>query len=200
MSQGSLLGLILWYEEVTNKLLLISLHLKDLMGNFNASVLIDVNNWCDFNDHTQFIVIDEYGARNKFSWDALKRLTSGDASTFGGNRQSYGASLRLRPDAPLIIFSNNHLFECLGKKKLTKEESHPSTQSLSCETDSSYTSWAKMLLVGQNRPMRTNLSFKRTLIRSPRRSLTIRSVTFGTLSERHHQRCSASSFETIERG
>ena len=94
----------------------------EILQKLNASALIDVNNWMDFDPNSQFIIVDEYGKSNRFAWDDLKRLTSGNASTFGGNRKSYGASLKPRADAQLILFSNYHLFECLGKKKITNAE------------------------------------------------------------------------------
>lgn len=92
------------------------------LNHLNACVLSDVNNWFGVQEGAQFVMIDEYGKTNRFSWDALKRLTGGNASLFAGNRKSFGASYTPREDAQLVIFSNNHLFECLGKKKITPEE------------------------------------------------------------------------------
>ena len=94
----------------------------ELLHILNASALTDAKNWTDFDPDSQFIIVDEYGKSNRFAYDDLRRLTSGNASTFGGNRKSYGASVRPRADAQLILFSNYHLFECLGKRKITTNE------------------------------------------------------------------------------
>ena len=48
-----------------------------IIHNFNTSWIPDVHNWANFKEHSQFIVIDEYGKHNRFNhvnWDALKSL------------------------------------------------------------------------------------------------------------------------------
>ena len=91
--------------------------ITSLIKHTNAAVVADLHNWTNVLEDAHFIVIDEYGLKtNRLSLDDLKRLTSGNASTFAGNRKSYGSSYIPRNDAQLIIFSNNHLFEAMGVK------------------------------------------------------------------------------------
>ena len=83
---------------------------------FNASVVNDRQNWTNVSPDAQFLIIDEYGPKtNRLDLDSLKRLTSGNAATFSGNRKSYGGSYTPRSDAQLIILSNYHLFQCMGE-------------------------------------------------------------------------------------
>ena len=93
-----------------------------ILHKLNATALVDAKNWTDCSPDSQFIIVDEYGESNRFAWDDLKRLTSGNASTFEGSRESCGASFRPRADAQLILFGDTHLFECAGKKITGKDE------------------------------------------------------------------------------
>ena len=99
-----------------------STFIQALLAETNASQIVDANNWMNVSKDAQFLVIDEYGPTNKIPMDKLKGLTAGNASTFGGNRKSYGKSFQPRKDAQLIIFSNYHLFDVMGRKTLDSEK------------------------------------------------------------------------------
>lgn len=99
---------------------------KKLLKRCNAEVIGDAHNWMgagnkNLSENAQFLIIDEYGPKKSLSLDDLKSLTSGDASIFAGNRKSYGGSYRPRSDAQVIIFSNYHLFDVMGKNRKTNK-------------------------------------------------------------------------------
>lgn len=85
-----------------------------LVRHFNAAVVNDANNWTGVSETVQFLIMDEYGGTNRLRSEDLKRLTSGNATTFAGNRKSYGRSYVPRSDVQVILFSDKHLFDCCG--------------------------------------------------------------------------------------
>ena len=92
-----------------------------ILQRLNASQITDTRNWMDVSKYAQFLVIDEYSPDQKITMGKLKTLTSGNASSFAGNRKSYGLTFKPRKDAQLIIFSNYHLFDVMGKKNLNDD-------------------------------------------------------------------------------
>ena len=86
-----------------------------LQRKWNACSVKDSNNFSGFRDNVQFIIFDEFSHDTKISFPDLKKLTGGNASEFGGNRKVFGDAFVPRADAQVIIFSNHHLFECIGK-------------------------------------------------------------------------------------
>jgi hypothetical protein len=103
-----------------------------LAKKFNAGLINDPSNWMGVAEDAQFLIVDGYGPKRRFHMDDLKCLTAGDARTSYGNRKSYGDSYRPRPDAQLIIFSNHHLFACMGEwnAKLGRRVVTPETATL----------------------------------------------------------------------
>ena len=95
--------------------------INQIIADLNASQVTDTRNWMDISKHAQFLLIDEFSPDNKITMGKLKTLTSGNASAFGGNRKSYGSTFNPRKDAQLIIFSNYHLFDVMGRKNLNQE-------------------------------------------------------------------------------
>lgn len=88
---------------------------QQLLQQFNCAEITDMKNFADVDQHAQFYLIDEYDHTHKFSFDALKRFTGGNAASFAGNIKSFGKSFSPRPDAQLIIFSNHHIFALYGQ-------------------------------------------------------------------------------------
>ena len=86
-----------------------------LQRKWNACSVKDSNNFSGFRDNVQFIIFDEFSHDTKILFPDLKKLTGGNASDFGGNKKVFGDAFVPRADAQVIIFSNNHLFECIGK-------------------------------------------------------------------------------------
>ena len=86
-----------------------------LLDNLNACSVNDSNNFSGVRDTAQFIIFDEFSHDTKISFADLKKLTGGNASVFGGNKKTFGDSFKPRADVQVIMFSNHHLFECIGK-------------------------------------------------------------------------------------
>ena len=84
-----------------------------LVKNYNAQRITHVNNFCGIRENIQFLILDEYSGG--FSDENLKLITSGDASSFTGNRKSHGKGWIPRPDLQLIFLMNESLFAYHGK-------------------------------------------------------------------------------------
>ena len=84
-----------------------------LVKKYNAQCITHVNNFCGIRENIQFLILDEYSGG--FSDENLKLITSGDASTFTGNRKSHGRGWTPRPDLQLIFLMNCPLFAYHGK-------------------------------------------------------------------------------------
>lgn len=97
-------------------------------GGFNAGWVRDVKDWSDVSDRAQFLVIDDYGCggTNCFDASALRRIASGDAGNFSGKCKGNDPFVP-RSDAQLIIFSNYHPFDVMGKydRKSRRRTLHP---------------------------------------------------------------------------
>jgi hypothetical protein len=90
-----------------------------MVDQFNVSLITDPNNSMNLSEDAQFLIVDEYGPKRRLHMGDLKCLTAGDARTYSGNRKSYGNSFHPRPDVQLILFSNHHLFACMGSWNAT---------------------------------------------------------------------------------
>ena len=91
---------------------------------YNACFLRDLKNWMGIPKGVQFLIFDEYGPNKKLSFEQLKELTSGTASSFGGNRKSHGYSYIPRKDVQVVILSNKSIYELYGtyNRKLQRYE------------------------------------------------------------------------------
>ena len=88
----------------------------ELLQHLNASWITDFNNFSGVRENAQFLIFDDFSHESKLSYRDLCLLTGGNASFFSGRKKKPRKSPYIpRPDAQVIIFSNNHLFECIGK-------------------------------------------------------------------------------------
>ena len=86
-----------------------------LKTSLNACAVNDLNNFIGVRENAQFLIFDYFSHNSKITIDDLYRLTCGNASHFIGNKKTFGRSFIPRADAQVIILSNNHLFDCIGK-------------------------------------------------------------------------------------
>ena len=84
-----------------------------LVQKYNAQRITQVDNFIGIRENVQFLVLDEYSGG--FSDDQLKKITGGNASSFAGNRKSFGRDWIPRPDLQLIFLMNECLFAYHGK-------------------------------------------------------------------------------------
>ena len=87
--------------------------IKKMLKRCNASLINDLDNWTNASKTAQFLIIDEYSRKNRFTMAKLMALTSGDASAYCG-KQYHGYHYKPRTDAQVIIFSKRHLFHIMG--------------------------------------------------------------------------------------
>lgn len=103
--------------------------MAEFTRKYNACFVRDLRNWMGIPKAVQFLIIDEYGPQKKLSFEQLKELTGGNASSFSGNRKSHGYSFSPRDDVQVVILSNKSIYELYGtynaklqRLELTAEE------------------------------------------------------------------------------
>ena len=88
-----------------------------MLEHLNASAVNSPNNFTGVREKAQFLIfVDGFSRTSQLSYSDLCLLTEGDASAFRGHKNTFIESSYVpRPDTQVIIMSNRHLFECIGK-------------------------------------------------------------------------------------
>lgn len=87
--------------------------IQKMVRTCNAALISDLEDWTNVPNSARFLIIDEYTREHRLSMGDLLALTSGDASAYCG-KQYHGRRYRPRPEAQVIVFARQHLFQVMG--------------------------------------------------------------------------------------